>query len=108
MKTFAVSLAAALVAVAGMSGAAEARPGKGKAYGHYKHHKVHRHAMPRAYYAAPRRSNRGAVAAGVAGAIIGGAIAATAQPTYRTYRAPAYRSYEAPTRHYYREEYWYE
>ena len=38
---------------------------------------------------------RGAVAAGIAGAVIGGAIAATATPSYGYYGAPAYYGYPA-------------
>jgi len=108
MKTLIVAASAAILAVSGLSGAAEAKPGHGRghAYGHYKHHKYRAYAPPRGYYAAPRhayrRSNNAAIAAGVTGAIIGGALSAT-QPAYR-YRAPAY---EAPRR-YYREDYDYD
>jgi hypothetical protein len=116
MKTITLGLVAALVSAVGLAGTAEARPGKGKAYGHYKHHNVQRYAAPRGYYAAPRssyrRSNRNAAAAAVTGAIIGGALSAAAQPTYRasrpyrSYDAPSYRTYSSPTRRYYREEYY--
>jgi hypothetical protein len=102
LKKLLVTISVALLAATSFSGAADARPGKGKghAYGHYKHHKAQR-------YAAPRRSNNNAaIAAGVTGAIIGGALGATVRPTYRTYDRPAYRTYEAPRRTYYREEYY--
>ncbi|QFU14870.1 hypothetical protein GDR74_00815 [Microvirga thermotolerans] len=106
MKTLLVAASAAVLAASCLSGAAEAKPGRGHAYGYYKHHKHHAYG-PRGYYAAPRytyrRSNNAAIAAGVTGAIIGGALSAATQPAYR-YRAPVYE----PPRRYYREEYYYD
>jgi hypothetical protein len=105
MRKVVLTLSAAVLAAVSFTGAADARPGRGHAYGHYKNG-GYRYAAP---YAAPRyayrRSNNGAVAAGVAGAIIGGALSAAAQPSYRTYSRPAYGYYEAPRR-VYREEYY--
>jgi len=91
------------------AGTADARPGRGHAYGHYKHYNGYRHASPyRGYYAAPRysyrRSHGGAVVAGVAGAVLGGAFGAMAQPAYR-YERPSYGYYNAPRRHY-RQDYY--
>ncbi len=110
MKKFLVLMSTALLATTTLSGMADARPGRGHAYGHYKNHHAYRHAAPRGYYVAPRygyhRSHNGAVAAGVAGAIIGGALSAATQPRYRTYERPAYGYYSAPRRHYYSEEYY--
>ncbi|WP_046862846.1 hypothetical protein [Microvirga massiliensis] len=105
MKKLAVTLSIGLLAATGFAGEADAQPGRGKAYGHYKH--AHRYAAPaRGYYVAPRRrSNGSAVAAGVAGAIIGGALSATARPSYRYYEQPAYGYYSAPRR-YYRDDYY--
>ena len=107
MKTLVLTMSVLFAATA-LTGTAEARPGHGHAYGHYKHHNVYRAAPYRGYYAAPRygyrRSNSGAVAAGVAGAIIGGALSAS-QPSYRYYDRPYYRAYNAPTR-YYRNDYY--
>ncbi|MGO4526489.1 hypothetical protein AB4097_16700 [Microvirga sp. 2MCAF35] len=102
MKKLIVTISVALLAATSFSGAADARPGKGKghAYGHYKNH-----AAPR-YYVQRRGSNNAAIAAGVTGAILGGALAATARPTYRTYDRSYYRTYNAPRRSYYREEYY--
>ena len=110
MKKLVLSLSVAVLA-AGFAGGADARPGKGKAFGHHNNGKAYTYAAPsRGYYAAPRysyrRSNRGAVAAGVAGAIIGGALGSMAQPSYGYYELPVTRSYTAPTRRYYREEYY--
>lgn len=104
MKKILVSLSVALLAATSFSGAADARPGKhhGHAYGHYKHQ---RYAAP-AYGYYHRRSNNGAIAAGVAGAILGGALAATARPAYRTYERPAYGYYSPPRRSYYRDDYY--
>jgi hypothetical protein len=101
MKKLLVTLSVALLAATSFGGAADARPGEGRghAYGHYKQYNAQR-------YAAPRRNNNAAIAAGVTGAIIGGALGATARPAYRTYDRPAYRAYEAPRRSYYREEYY--
>ncbi len=94
MKKALVVISAALLAATSFSGAADARPGKGKgyAYGHAKNHKAQRYVVQR------RNNNNAAIAAGVTGAILGGALAATARPAYRTY--------EAPRRTYYREEYY--
>jgi hypothetical protein len=107
MKKLAVGLSIGLLMATGLSGDADARPGRGKAYGHYKH--GYRHAAPsRGYYVVPgsrRRSNGGAVAAGVAGAIIGGALTAATRPSYRYYERPAYGYYSAPRR-YYRDDYY--
>jgi hypothetical protein len=102
MKKALVVISAALLAATSFSGAADARPGKGKghAYGHAKNHKAQRYVVQR------RNNNNAAIAAGVTGAILGGALAATARPAYRTYERPAYRTYEAPRRTYYREEYY--
>jgi hypothetical protein len=104
MKKLLLSVSVALLAATSLAGTADARPGKGKAYGHYKNGKVYRHAMPYRGYYAPRysyrRSNRGAVAAGVAGAIIGGTLGAMAQPSYRYYERPAYGYYSPPRRYY--------
>jgi|SRR5829696_2839874 len=111
MKKIAISLSVVLLASMGFSEALDARPGKGRALGHYKNGKAYSYTVPnRGYYAAPRysyrRSNRDAVAAGVAGAIIGGALGAAAQPSYRSYERPSY-GYSAP-RSYYSEEYYYD
>jgi hypothetical protein len=102
MKKLLAAVSVALLATASFSGAADARPGKGKghAYGHHKNHKAQRYAAPR------RHNNNAAIAAGVTGAIIGGVLGSTARPAYRTYERPAYRTYEAPSRRYYREEYY--
>ena len=100
MKKALVVICAALLAATSFSGAADARPGKGHAYGHAKNHKAERYVVHR------RNNNNAAIAAGVTGAILGGALAATARPAYRTYERPAYRTYEAPRRTYYREEYY--
>ena len=102
MKKILVTISVALLAATSFSGAAEARPGKGKghAYGHYKNYKAQRYVVQR------RGNNNAAIAAGVTGAIIGGALAATARPAYRTYDRPYYRTYDAPRRTYYREEYY--
>ncbi|WP_243368133.1 hypothetical protein [Microvirga solisilvae] len=101
MKKLFVTLSVALLAAASFSGAADARPGKGKghAYGHYKNGKAQA-------YVVKRRNNNAAIAAGVTGAIVGGVLGATARPAYRTYERPSYRYYEAPRRSYYREEYY--
>lgn len=102
MKKLLVTVSVALLAATSFSGAADARPGKGKghAYGHYKNHKAQR------YYVQRRNNNNAAIAAGVTGAILGGALATTARPTYRTYDRSYYRTYDAPRRTYYREEYY--
>jgi hypothetical protein len=100
MKKLLVTISVALLAATSFSGAVDARPGKGHAYGHYTNHKAQR------YYVQRRNNNNAAIAAGVTGAILGGALAATARPTYRTYDRPGYRTYEAPRRTYYREEYY--
>jgi hypothetical protein len=102
MKKVLVTISVALLAATSFSGAADARPGKGKghAYGYYKNHQAQRYVVQR------RGNNNAAIAAGVTGAILGGALAAQARPAYRTYERPAYRTYEAPRRTYYREEYY--
>ncbi len=102
MKKLLVTISVALLATTTMGGVADARPGKGKghAYGYHKNHKVQRYAAPR------RNNNNAAIAAGVAGAIIGGALSATARPAYRTYERPTYGYYSPPRRTYYREEYY--
>ncbi|MGO4570679.1 hypothetical protein [Microvirga sp. 2TAF3] len=109
MKKLVITMGAALVAATAFAGSADARPGKGHAYGHYKHHKAYRYAAPyRGYYAAPRytyRRSNAAVAAGVTGAIVGGILSATSRPSYRYYDRPSYGYYGAPRR-YYREEYY--
>ena len=109
MKTLVLTMSVALFAATALTGTAEARPGRGHAYGHYKHHNVYRTAPYRGYYAAPhygyRRSNSGAIAAGVAGAIIGGALSAS-QPSYRQYERPYYGAYSAPRRYYDRNDYY--
>ncbi len=113
MKRVLVALSVVLLSTASFSSIADARPGKGKAYayGHQKHHKAKRYVVQqRSYRTAPRyvqrRSNNGAIAAGVAGAIIGGALGAAAQPTYRSYERPSSQYYSAPRRSYYSEEYY--
>jgi hypothetical protein len=100
MKKLLLTMSVALLAATSFSGAADARPGKGKghAYGHYKNGKAQA-------YVVKRRNNNAALAAGVTGAIVGGALGTTARPAYRTYD-PSYRYYEAPRRSYYREEYY--
>jgi hypothetical protein len=113
MKKLAVGLSVALLAVGSLAGTAEARPGRGHAYGYYKNQNAYRYAAPRrGYYAYPRysyrRSNRGAaVAAGVAGAIIGGALSAATQPRYRYYYEEPYYGYYRAPRRYYRDDYYY-
>lgn len=102
MKKLIVAVSTVVLAASAWAGSADARPGRGHAYGHYKHHHAYR-----GYYAAPRHyrsSNGAAIAAGVTGAIIGGALSAATQPSYR-YRAPVY---EAPPRRYYRDDYYYD
>jgi hypothetical protein len=84
MKKLLVTISVALLAATSFSGAVDARPGKGHAYGYYKNHKAQR------YYVQRRNNNNAAIAAGVTGAILGGALAATARPTYRTYDRPRY------------------
>jgi hypothetical protein len=93
-KAFTISLVALLAAgTAGIS-SAEARPGHGHAYGHYRGHGpgvVRYGYAPRyGYYRHRRGVNGGAIAAGVAGAIIGGAIASQAP---RAYYADPYYGY---------------
>ena len=102
MKKLACALATAATMVGGSlaaSSGAEARPYRYYAapgyYGAY--------AYPRrgyyGYYRGYRRNAGAAVAAGVAGALIGGALAASAAPAY-AYPAPAY-AYPAPAYGYY-------
>jgi hypothetical protein len=92
-KSLALTMSAVLLAATSVAGTAEARP-KGKAWGHYKQQQAYR-------YAPPRRSNAGAaIAAGVAGALIGGALTAATQPRVRYYEEPYYRTYSAPRRYY--------
>ena len=93
MNKLAFGLSILVAASSTLANPADARPGRGHAYGHYKNGNAYSMAYPR--YASPyrysyRRSNSGAVAAGVAGAIIGGALGATARPTYRYYDRPSY------------------
>ena len=94
MKKLTCALAAT-VALVGSSlvatSGAEARPYRYYAKpGHYG-----AYAYPRyGYYRGYRRNAGAAVAAGVAGALIGGAIAASAAPAY-AYPPPAY-AYPAP------------
>src|SRR3954453_14479540 len=98
MKKLVCALAAAATLVGGSwaaSSSAEARPSPSSAkpgyYGAY--------AYPRYGYYRRYRPNVGAaVAAGVAGAVIGGALAASAAPAY-AYPPPAY--YPAPAYGYY-------
>jgi hypothetical protein len=111
MRKLVTALSIVLLTATSLAGTADARPGRGHAYGHYKHH-GYRYAAPNRGYYAPgysyrRRSNGSAVAAGVAGAIIGGALSATARPSYRYYERPAYGYYSAPRRHY-RDDYYYD
>ena len=106
MNKLAFGLSILVAASSTLASPADARPGRGHAYGHYKNGNAYSMAYPR--YASPyrysyRRSNGGAVAAGVTGAIIGGALGATARPTYRYYDRPSY-GYYAPRRPYYRED----
>ncbi|MCB8819323.1 hypothetical protein [Microvirga rosea] len=103
MKTLLVALSTVVIAASTFAGSAEARPGRGHAYGHYKHHGGYAYGAPRGYYAPRyyRRSNNAAIAAGVTGAIIGGALSAATQPAYRR---PAYE----PPRRYYQEDYYYD
>src|SRR5918912_3799233 len=99
MKKLACALAAAATLVGGtlaVTSGAEARPyryyAKPGYYGAY--------ASPRYGYYRRYRPNVGAaVAAGVAGALIGGAIASSAAPAY-AYPAPAY-AYPRPAYGYY-------
>jgi hypothetical protein len=100
MKKLLVTISVALLAATSFGGAADARPGKGHAYGYYKNHKAQR------YYVQRRNNNNAAIAAGVTGVILGGALATTARPAYRSYDRSSYRTYEAPRRSYYREEYY--
>ena len=53
MKTIVLTMSVLFAATA-LTGTAEARPGHGHAYGHYKHHNVYRAAPYRGYDAAPR------------------------------------------------------
>ena len=80
MNKLAFGLSILVAASSTLASPADARPGRGHAYGHYKNGNAYSMAYPR--YASPyrysyRRSNGGAVAAGVTGAIIGGALGAT-------------------------------
>ncbi len=92
MKKLACALAAAAILVGSslaVTSGAEARPyryyAKPGYYGAY--------AYPRySYYRGYRRNAGAAVAAGVAGALIGGAITASAAPAY-AYPPPAYGYY---------------
>src|SRR3982751_4613284 len=101
LATTATLLGGSLVASSG----AEARPygyyaqpGYYGAYAYPRHYGAH--AYPRyGYYRGSRRHAGAAVAAGVAGALIGGAIAASAAPAY-AYPPPAY-AYPAPAYGYY-------
>ena len=108
MNKLAFGLSILVAASSTLANPADARPGRGHAYGHYKNGWGYHHSMAYPRYASPyrysyRHSNDGAVAAGVAGAIIGGALGATARPTYRYYDRPSY-GYYAPRRPYYRED----
>jgi hypothetical protein len=108
MKKLALAVSLVFAATSALPLAAEARPGRGHAYGHYKNGKAYGYAPYRGYYGSPyayRRSNSGAVAAGVAGAIIGGALGAATRPSYGYYDRPSYGYYSAPRR-YYPEEYY--
>src|SRR3954464_7377585 len=99
MKTLACALAAVAALIGGSlatTSGAEARPyryyAKPGYYGAY--------AYPcYGYYRGHRRNAGAAVAAGVAGALIGGAIASSAAPAY-AYPPPAY-AYPAPAYGYY-------
>jgi hypothetical protein len=74
---------------------AEARP-YGRYYGVYRGAPIAYGYRGYGYYPRYyRRGYGGAVAAGIAGAVIGGAIAATATPSYGYYGAPAYYGYPA-------------
>ena len=109
MNKLAFGLSILVAASSTLATPADARPGRGHAYGHYTARSPRpeeRVAYPRPaspYRYSYRHSNGGAVAAGVAGAIIGGALGATARPTYRYYDRPSY-GYYAPRRPYYRED----
>jgi hypothetical protein len=93
-KQLAITMSAALLATTSFAVTAEARPGPGKALGHYKQQNAYR-------YAPPRRANPGAaIAAGVAGALIGGALTAATQPRVRYYEEPYYRTHSPPRRYY--------
>jgi len=94
MKKLACALATTVALVGGSlaaSSGAEARP-----YRYYAKPGYHgAYAYPRyGYYRGYRRNGGAAVAAGVAAALIGGAIAASAAPAY-AYLPPAY-AYPAP------------
>ncbi|HKG76374.1 MAG TPA: hypothetical protein VKA90_02550 [Beijerinckiaceae bacterium] len=98
MKKILLALAATATIAGGTlaaSSEAEARP-YGRYYGAYRAYPVaygyRRYGYYPRYY---RRNYGGAVAAGVAGALIGGALAASAAPAYGYYGAPAY-SYGYP------------
>ena len=103
MKKLACALAATATLIGGSLAAtseAEARPyryyakpGYYGAYAYPRYRSYGAYAYPRfGYYRGYRRNAGAAVAAGVAGALIGGAIAAQAAPAY-AYRPPAYGYY---------------
>jgi hypothetical protein len=99
MKKLASALAATAVLVGGSlatTSGAEARPYRYYAKPGYSG----AYAYPRhGYYRGYRRNAGAAVAAGVAGALIGGAIASSAAPAY-AYPPPAY-GYPRPAYGYY-------
>jgi len=99
MKKLASALAATAVLVGGslaITSGAEARPYRYYAKpGYYGAYAYPRHGSYRGY----RRNAGAAVAAGVAGALIGGAIASSAAPAY-AYPPPAY-AYPRPAYGYY-------
>src|SRR5918993_2664850 len=107
MKKPACALAAAATLVGGSlvaSTEAEARPyryyanpGYYGAYAYPRHRYYGAYAYPRyGYYRGYRRNAGAAVAAGVAGALIGGALATSAAPAYGYYGRPAYPAYGYP------------
>ena len=74
-----------------------AKPGYSGAYAHPRHRSYGAYAYPRyGSYRGYRRNAGAAVAAGVAGALIGGALATSAAPAYGYYGRPAYPAYGYP------------
>jgi hypothetical protein len=98
MKKLLLTLVATTTIAGGMLASlsdAEARP-YGRYYGVYRGAPIAYGYRGYGYYPRYyRRGYGGAVAAGIAGAVIGGAIAATATPSYGYYGAPAYYGYPA-------------
>src|SRR5215207_2089519 len=75
MKKLLVTISVALLAATSFSGAVDARPGRGHAYGPYPSPQAQR------YYVQKRNNDDAAIAAEVTGAILGGAEAATTRQT---------------------------